>query len=175
MNMLKSFRLLFIFLPAGMVTLWNSCASPPDYPIEPLIEYVGMTKDTLRRPPIPGSGGKIDTIFVTFSFTDGDGDIGNKDSLDLFLTDTRTGVIENQYRIPLVPDLGASNGIKGEITFRLFSTCCIFPPELGLDPCFGEAPSFRYDKVIYDIYLIDRAGHKSNVIQTEPIYVRCFK
>lgn len=154
----------------GAALLLDSCATPPDYPIEPFIAYIGMSKDTLNRGAM-----QEDTTFVTISFTDGDGDIGAKDSLDLFVTDTRTGVVENQFQVPMVPKLGASNGIKGEITFRLFTTCCIFPPELGLDPCFDEDPSFKYDKVVYEIYLRDRAGHKSNAIYTDPVYIRCFK
>lgn len=170
MNKLTTFRYSFFALALGATIFLGSCASPPDYPIEPIIEYVGMSKDTLKRGAM-----QEDTTFITISFTDGDGDIGNKDTLDLFVTDVRTGVLENQFRVPLVPDLGASNGIKGEITFRLFTTCCIFPPELGLDPCNGEHPSFRYDKVIYEVYIRDRAGHKSNVIETNPVYIRCFK
>ena len=169
MNKNKLLRYLAVFSPLSLFALWFSCASPPDYPIEPFIEYVGMTKDTLKRGAM-----QEDTTFVTFSFTDGDGDIGNKDTLDLFVTDTRTGVLENQFRVPVVPELGAANGIKGEITFRLFTTCCIFPPQLGLDPCNGEDPSFKYDQVVYEIYLRDRAGHKSNTILTDPVFIRCF-
>lgn len=155
---------------AGLfLVLLSACASPPDYPIEPIIEYVGLTKDTLRRGAM-----QEDTTFVTFSFTDGDGDIGNDDSLDLFVTDTRTGITDNQFIIPLVPKLGASNGIKGEITFRLFTTCCLFPPELGLSPCEDETPAMRYDQVVYEFYIRDRAGHESNRVQTEPVYIACF-
>ncbi len=170
MNKLKIFIYPALLSATGLVFLLASCASPPDYPVEPFIEYLGMTKDTLRRGAM-----QEDTTLVTISFTDGDGDIGNKDTLDLFVTDQRTGVLESQFQVPLVPKLGASNGIKGEITFRLFTTCCIFPPELGLDPCNGEDPTFRYDKVIYEIFIRDRAGHDSNVIETEPVYIRCFK
>lgn len=161
--------LLFALGLSGVLALFQACASPPNYPIEPYIEYLGISKDTMNRGAM-----QQDTAFITFSFTDGDGDIGNKDTIDLFVTDTRTGVTESQFRVPEVPELGASNGIKGEITFRLFTTCCIFPPELGLDPCYGESPAFRYDTVIYEFYLRDRAGHESNRVQTDPVYIRCF-
>lgn len=159
-------------LPASaglLLVLLSACATPPDYPIEPIIEYIGLTKDTLRRGAM-----QEDTTFVTFSFTDGDGDIGNDDTLDLFVKDTRSGVTDNQFIIPLVPRLGASNGIKGEITFRLFTTCCIFPPELGLSPCEDETPSMRYDQVVYEFYIRDRAGHESNRVQTGPVFIECF-
>jgi hypothetical protein len=163
------FRFSMLLAPLAAFSMLYSCATPPNYPIEPYIEYLGMSKDTLRRGAM-----QEDTTFVTFSFTDGDGDIGNKDTIDLFVTDLRTGVTESQFRVPEVPELGASNGIKGEITFRLFTTCCIFPPDLGLDPCNGTSPQFRYDKVVYEFYLRDRAGHESNRVQTDTVYIRCF-
>ncbi len=162
---------LLRYTPAFLSALFVwACASPPDYPIEPVIEYIGMTKNVMKR-----GLGPEDTTFVTIAFTDGDGDLGDEesDSLNLFVTDLRTGILENQYRIPFLPDLGSANGIRGEITFRLFTTCCIFPPELGLDPCFDTSPEYPMDTVRYSIYIVDRAGHKSNVVETEPIFILC--
>ncbi|HHM21422.1 MAG TPA: hypothetical protein ENJ20_05300 [Bacteroidetes bacterium] len=147
---------------------WAACSTPPDYPIEPVLEFVDVSKDTIRR----GSFFN-DTTFVTFSFTDGDGDIGDRDSLQLFVTDSRNGFV-NDFRIPFVLEPGASNGIKGEITVRLFSSCCIFPSDLFLDGCTDIYDPMPYDKVVYDIYIKDRAGHQSNVISTTPIFIRCF-
>ncbi len=164
--------LLMVFqrmLPFFALAMLTACANPPDYPVVPHIEFIEMTEDTLRRGAFAA-----DTTEITFSFTDGDGDIGHDDTLDMFVVDTRTGTFEYQYKVPQVPKLGASNGIKGEIKFSLFSTCCIFPPDLGLDPCEGETASFPYDKVVYEIFIKDRAGNQSNVIQADPIFVRCF-
>ena len=163
---------LFLFYTFIMA----SCASPPDYPIEPAIELISISKDTLARNYTDPSDPVIfrDTTFVTFSFTDGDGDIGDQDSILLFAIDSREGQ-ENLRKIPFVPELGASNGIKGEITFRLFSTCCIFPPDLFLDGCNDEYNDMPYDELTYDIYIKDRAGNQSNVITTPPIFIRCFE
>jgi hypothetical protein len=172
MNNLNLSPLSSLLLFTGCLAIFsffaNGCATPPDYPIIPHIEYVGVSKDTLRRGP-----SNQDSTFVTFSFTDGDGDIGHPDTLDLFVTDTRTNVIEKQFIIPVVPELGASNGIKGKITARFFTTCCVFP-DTFLNPCTGVDPTFLYDKVVYEIFIKDRAGHQSNTIQTEPIFIRCF-
>jgi hypothetical protein len=74
---------------------------------------------------------------------------------------------------PLVPELGASNGIKGEITIRLLTTCCFYPDSLLLDICEDELASMPYDQVIYEIFIKDRAGHESNVVRTEPIFIKC--
>lgn len=163
----KPVRLAIIFTPITALALLIGCTNPPDYPIEPKIEFLSLTKDTLRR-----GAGTEDTTFVTFSFTDGDGDIGSDDSLQLNVKDNRISTI-TPLKIPFVPELGASNGIKGEITARLFTTCCIFPDPL-LDPCNDEMASYPYDQVIYDIYITDRAGHQSNTIQVDPIFIQCF-
>lgn len=158
-----------ISLPVVVIAFMAACASPPDYPIEPHIEFFSLSKDTLKR------GIFNDTTFITLSFTDGDGDIGSPDTLDLFVYDTRTGLLANQYTIPEVPELGANNGIKGEITVQVPSSCCLFDPDLLLDPCKDEHPSLLYDPIVYEIFIFDKAGHKSNVIQTPPVYIRCFE
>ncbi|GIV31058.1 MAG: hypothetical protein KatS3mg029_0409 [Saprospiraceae bacterium] len=152
----------------GIPLFLAACATPPDYPVEPHIEFLSVSKDTLKR------GIFTDTTFVRISFTDGDGDIGHDDTLDLFLIDTRDGSLTNKFTIPEVPKLGANNGIKGEITIQVPSSCCLFDPDLLLDPCNDEHPSLPYDRIVYEIFLIDRAGHRSNVVQTTPIYIQCF-
>ncbi len=150
------------------LAFFAACTNPPDYPIIPEIEFISISKDTMIR----GSFFN-DTTFIRFSFTDGDGDIGDGDSLQLFLVDSRNGFV-NDFRIPFVPELGASNGIKGEITVRVFTSCCIFPPELFLDGCNDEYAQMPFDEYYYDIFIKDRAGNESNVIQTTPIHITCF-
>lgn len=148
-----------------LVFLVASCTKPPDYPITPIIQFVGMTKTHMKQSSI-----NSDSLSVTFSFTDGDGDIGDKDSLTLFVTDTRDGFVSSKYKIPYVAESGAANGLSGEVQFVLFTTCCYFPD--GQAPC---TPSLTYptDTVVYDIYMKDRAGHKSNIIKTLPIILSC--
>ncbi len=151
------------------LVLWQACTQPPEYPIEPVIEYLSVSKNTMRE-------GKFqeDTLYVTIGFTDGDGDIGRTDddsTIDLFVTDMRTGITDNSYKIPFVPELGSGNGISGTITFQLFSTCCIFD-DPGYVPCEDIAPE-PFDTVQYEIYLVDRAGNMSNVVVTEPILIQC--
>lgn len=73
-----------------------------------------------------------------------------------------------------MPELGTTNGISGEITFRLLTTCCVFPEWVTdvQSPC---DPSMQYpvDTLRYEIYIRDRAGHESNRIETEDIYLLC--
>jgi hypothetical protein len=170
MRTVQQLSLLFVLL-----ALSTSCVQPPDYPIEPVIEYLGVSKNILRQ-----GQGLEDTVFVTIGFTDGDGDIGNfsqgsgQVTLDLFFTDKRTGTTSETFSMPFVPELGVTNGISGEITARLFTTCCIFPPWVS-DAAAPCQPSQQYpmDTLIYEIYIKDRAGNESNRIETEPLLLRC--
>ena len=154
--------LLYLFLIIAFAT----CIRPPDYPIEPQIEFVGMTKTTMRQ-----GFGTEDSVYITLSFTDGDGDLGGisgKDSLNVFITDKRNNKpVEQTFRIPFVPEAGAKNGISGEIRFLMYTTCC-----LSLEPCIAT-PVRPTDTLIYDIYIKDRAGHASNIIKTYPIILQC--
>lgn len=170
---MKTFNYLGILLISSglfLLVLTFGCVTPPEYPIVPAIEYLRMTKDTLPR------GSMSDSTLVTLSFTDGDGDIGRKDTVsDIFITDNRDGNV-TPGRIPFVPELGASNGIKGEISVVIDNSCCIFPPPDTLyDGCFDVLPQHPYDAVIYSIYIKDRKGNMSNTVELPPIYIRCFE
>lgn len=114
-----------------------------------------------------------DSLFVIFSFEDGDGDIGRTSQAqanNVFFIDRRTGTLDNSYGIPAIPEEGAANGVKGEVEILLYTTCCIFPD--GADPCTAN-PAYPVDTIAYDIYITDRAGHRSNTITTPPIMLRC--
>ena len=153
---------LYLLLSVAFAT----CIRPPNYPVEPQIEFVGMTKTTMKQ-----GFGSEDSVYFTLSFTDGDGDLGGvsgKDSLNVFITDKRNNKpVEQTFRIPFVPEAGAKNGISGEIRFLMYTTCC-----LSLEPCIAT-PVRPTDTLVYELYIKDRAGHKSNVVQTKPIILQC--
>lgn len=161
------------FSPFFALVFFIACANPPEYPVVPEIEFVRMSKDTIAR-PLGGIVFTNDSILVTISFTDGDGDIGDRDTtLSLYYIDSRDGAV-NDLKIPFVNEAGASSGIKGEITFNVPPQCCIFPPETFLDGCNDETDELLYDPLTYDIYILDRKGNQSNIATTNTIYVRCF-
>ena len=156
-----------ILLYLSLLVAFATCIRPPNYPIEPQISFLGMTKTVMRQ-----GFGSEDSVYITLSFTDGDGDIGgtsgSKDSLNVFITDKRNNKpVEQTYRIPFVPEAGAKNGISGEIKFLMYTTCC-----LSLEPC-RLTPSRPTDTLVYEIYIKDRAGHKSNSVSTNPILLQC--
>jgi hypothetical protein len=157
---------LFMLFSIGFA----ACVRPPDYPIEPRLEFVGLSKSTVLQ---DGLVGPRDTFFLTVSFTDGDGDIGFQDSdSTLYVVDTRKKGsrirVNDVQGLPSVPQQGAGNGITGEIRMRIFGGCCTN----SLIPC--SAPfTFPRDTVIYEVYIKDRAGNESNRIAIPPVYILC--
>ena len=156
--------LVFLLLACSV----SSCIDSPNFPIEPQIEFISISKDTLDQGIF-----QEDSLFVTFSFTDGDGDLGRTDQEpdnNVFFIDERTGALDNTFAIPNIPPEGAGNGVEGEVRILLFSTCCIYTD--GTDPCQPNQ-NVLLDTIQYRIYIKDRAGHSSNEILTAPIILRC--
>ena len=156
--------LLFSIIATAFIT----CVSPPDYPIEPQIEFKSLSKSKMRQ----GQLGNEDSLFLAFTFTDGDGDIGSSgknsnDSVNIFFIDKRNNQPSERFRIPYVPEQGAGNGISGEVRVLLFTTCCNVLP-----PC-EPSTTKPIDTLVYEIYIKDRAGHESNRIKTAPIFLEC--
>ena len=162
MNMCRFIIYIFFII----VTV--SCINAPDYPNEPFIEYIGISKATLDQNSL-----NTDSLFLNFSFTDGDGDLGhnaNDTARNIFIKDLRTGKFQDKFKSPFIPEEGIGNGITGDIRLLLFTTCCLFPE--NIPPC-SAPPRFPLDTVIYEVSLRDRAGNLSNKILTEPITIRC--
>ena len=153
-------NLLYVFFPIVIVG-FVMCLRPPDYPIIPNIGFVRMSKNTLKQ-----GDGLNDSLRLTLSFEDGDGDIGSNDSLNVFLTDARqANATPEPFRMPFVPEQGAKNGISGEISLLVYTTCCL--------PTCTSPNRKDLDSLYYDIYIKDRAGNKSNVIRTPFIGLKC--
>lgn len=159
-----------LVLACSILILLQFCVQPPDYPDEPVIEFQSLSKTTL----IQSSLG-VDSVVVTFSYTDGDGDLGFTDtSASIFIVDGRDTFQKPSYRIPSVGTQGAGNGISGEISIVVPNTCCIYPRSSGIPPC--DTSSFapqKFDTVFYILNIRDRSGHLSNTIQTAPIRLVC--
>lgn len=156
-------------------SLLVGCVQPPEYPLEPVIEFMSLSQNIL-----PQGKNTNDFVTITIGFTDGDGDIGHfgEDSEpqvnDLFVKDLRTDEITQQFIIWYVPEQGTNNGISGEISFDIPTTCCIFPPgtQDAILPC-DPSTDYPVDTLIYEVYIQDRAGNESNRVLTEPIYLQC--
>lgn len=158
-------QILYFGLFALILGSIGACVSRPDFPVEPVLEFISMDKNQMVQ-----NSFNTDSVRVTFSFTDGDGDIGDNDSLNIFIRDNRDQFIAAQYRLPELPPEGAGRGVRGEITVTIYTTCCIFPD--GTPPCEASL-QYPTDTVRYEIFMIDRAGHISNTIKTDPIILLC--
>ena len=162
----------FTFLAFAVALLAiTSCLKPPDYPDEPVIEFLAMNQTTIAQ---GRTAENLDTLVIVFGFTDGDGDLGDDEgAFDIRLRDSRDDAL-NPFRLPVIPEQGVGNGISGEITLRIpnapSNLCCIF--ENGLDPCTASV-EFPTDTFSYSITLTDRAGNVSNAIRTDPITLLC--
>jgi len=155
---------IFTFLTLLAIS-FSSCLKAPDYPLEPVIEFMSVSKSAFRQ----GFAAR-DSVIIAFTFTDGDGDLGSNDSLNVFVTDSRDNFVANKYRIPFVPEEGTGNGISGEIYITVYSTCCYFPD--NTPPCTPSTQN-PLDSLTYKIQIRDRAENWSNTIETDKIYVIC--
>lgn len=136
--------------------MFSACNDDPVFPIEPEISFLSIT-------PSVATQFTADQIVLKFHYQDGDGDLGYEGDPvnNLFLVDTRAAFASNPARITafsfesLTPETRKPS-IQGEISVTLTT-----PP---WEPT--EEP------LIYDVYIVDRAGHLSNTIQTTPIQVQ---
>lgn len=160
---------------AGFILLAGAlaCSTPPEYPFEPIITYEGLNRVSI--PQSSGTQSDLDTLIIRMGFTDGDGDLGDKDSINIFLTDSRDG-FEHVFKINEIPELGSGRSISGEIAIKLTNNsstkyfCCTFP-----NTRVTCIPSTEYpeDTMSYSIRIRDRAGNWSNTIRTETFRILC--
>ncbi|MDQ3051787.1 MAG: hypothetical protein M3Q95_12930 [Bacteroidota bacterium] len=153
--------LAFVIFPVVGLFLLNSCTDEDTYPVTPEINFKSLE--------IFQNSSQQDSVILTFSFTDGDGDIGSitTDSLsrDVFIKfyELRNGVFipfddpfgAFNYRIPYLEPRGNNKSLKGDI--RINVDYNVLQPN---------------DTVKYELYLKDRAGHQSNTVVTSTIVTR---
>ena len=157
-------KIAVFFFGLFVLALSYSCADEPNFPPEPVIDFVSIGNTVLNQ-----AGPNGDTTIVTISFQDGDGDLGG-DPLAIFLLDTRTDFLDSIFRLPEIPLDGVSNSITGEIIFFLPETCCIY--ENGQIPC-SSSTEFPEQELVYEMFIKDRAGNQSNTIELPPITLLC--
>lgn len=149
-----------------------ACVQPPNYSDEPVIEFISLSKSLMQQ-----GQNFSDSLFVTFSFTDGDGDLGfppTDPTPSVFVRDSRDSFPKPPLQLPYVEPQGAGNGISGEITVKLPTVCCIYTNQEGIKLACENVPSFyQFDTFSYFIKIRDRAGHESNEIRTDIIQLRC--
>lgn len=165
---LKTNTSLFI---AVCVVLTLSCKDPIEYPLQPVIAFksIAVSQD---------ASGFDSKVFVTISFTDGDGDIGyypRESGRNASIFDDPASPYYNNFivktwvlrsnswtedttnvsaRLPYMTPEGANKALKGEIQREL-----TLPPRLVLDT------------LKYEVFIWDRSLNQSNTVTTSEIVV----
>jgi hypothetical protein len=116
----------------------------------PEIELISLSHDTIRQ--------YEDVLLMRIMYKDGNGDIGFEDPQEyaLFVRDIRLEAFDNFYVGPIAPP-GANVPIHGELTIEF--------PSLFL---FGNG---SVEQTRFQIKMIDRAGHESNLLETGTVSI----
>ena len=136
-----------------------SCRTDPVFPETPEIEFVSISPDQGQQ--------FVDELKIIIHFQDGDGDIGyQSDPLNnLWVVDTRADIPDSLrsigFSIPSLTPETKNPSIQGEIEISVLT-----PPSAKF---FN--PSSLDTEVIFDVYLVDRKGNRSNTIQTDPVTI----
>jgi hypothetical protein len=163
-------KLKYIFVLSVFCVTAFQCEKPEEYPIEPAVTFNSLVKFT------NGSTGKDTAALLAFSFTDGDGDIGLNESdttppfnpgseyyNNLFMkyfekkNNIWTEVVlplPYNFRVPYITPTGSNKALSGDIYIDLF-----------LPPSKTNLP------IRFELYFVDRALQKSNVITTDELVV----
>lgn len=109
-----------------------------------------------------------DTTTLAFSLTDGDADLGvtiEPGSYDIFINDKRFDTGFTGYYFPTISNevKDPQKGLKGTCYF-------FFTPDLLL-PRLDSVHLKDGDTTHFELYIVDRAGNKSNHITTGNVYM----
>ena len=158
-----------------------SCQKPVEYPIEPKIAYEGFTYLINEDSTFTGEG------IVSFSYTDGDGDLGLDDSDTLppfgfhdahyynMVVDYMKCVNGEFVKTPLLswnPQTQSYDTVTFNARFRRLRDTDE-PKAISGTMDYQltvQNPLSPDDTIKFEIRILDRALHESNTIQTEAIY-----
>jgi len=140
-------RLTYILI----VLLFFACKKDDALSVVPTLEFKNIIPSIAQE--------YIDDINITISYADEDGDLGeNSPDIDnLFVEDSRNGIVYH-YRIPQLAPNGNEIAIEGNFNITINGS--------------GITDESSSQQVSYAIYVIDRAGNKSNTITTSLIVIQ---
>lgn len=133
--------------------LFISCeknSTDPVFSKSPAIKITEISQDTLVQ--------FVDKLILKIEYEDGDGDLGNAnpDVNSIFVKDSRLEEADEYYLPPLAPDSA------------LVSITGIFNLELSTTFLFGNGTE---ESVIFEVFIVDRAGNVSETVETTPILI----
>ncbi len=165
-------KIFFIFFIASLLI---ACLNKPDFPDEPKIEFVSLSKTHVNE---------FDTLWATVNFEDGDGNLGKNISLSAncktnceftsdsscfldpfygaFLIDMRDSCFVFHDLPDFEPD-GNIKAVSGELRLNIPPVYC------KLNDC----PTCTEDTLVYKIIVRDASLNWSNEIFTDTIFITC--
>ena len=145
-------RLAKLILPALILIQLAACKKEDEitYSDTPSIAFESISPGTIKE--------FEDSITIRISYTDGNGDLGENNASvnNLFVTDTRIN-ITYAFRIPQLSPDNSTIPIKGKLNVVLKNT--------------GITDGSQGQSVIYQVYVVDRSGKKSNTISASPVNI----
>lgn len=151
MRQAKLISILSIF-----VFISSSCEKKT-YPIEPQLNFISMSETEVPE-------GVNQVVQVVFGFSDGDGDIGYNalDSTNnIFFTDKRYDSTTFRFQFPeITAENNPEQGVKGK-----------FAVDLNAGFLFKRTDTAHtdFDTIVWEVYIVDQAGRKSNVVETSSL------
>ena len=144
------FSKYFSYLLTTLLLFTGCKKDDSEFPVEPKIEIVSISPATPTQ--------YLDPVIITIKYEDGDGDLGENNDVvkNCFVTDNRIG-ITYEYRIKQLGPTDASIPITGNVNI-----------DIG-----GQVltDSSSQQNVSFTVYVVDRAGHKSNSLTTTSITI----
>jgi len=133
-----------------LIILFFACEKEGIVSAFPEIEFVSISPTTVQE--------FSEEINITISYLDANGDLGenNPDVKNMFVKDLRNG-IEYEYRIPQLSPDNSEIQITGNLEIIINGT--------------GIVGGGISEKVSFEVYVVDREGNKSNVIETDEITI----
>ncbi len=122
----------------------------PAFALEPSIQLEKVSQDSVVE--------FEESLVIYLSYKDGDGDLGNPDPdiNSIFVKDSRLPQADAYYLAPLAPE-NVKISIQGSLALKLSPTFIL-----------GNASR---ETTRFTIHMVDRAGNKSNPIETNDILI----
>lgn len=161
-----------------LLGLWTlaACTTKPNFPLEPRIEFVSISKNTVNQG---------DTLSISLKFEDGDGNLGKDPGLSAncgsnvcefdsdttcfkdpffgaFLIDMRDSCFA-RTNLPNFEPNGKIKAVSGELIL-------ITPP---LFCKLGSCATCTEDTLVYQVIVKDLVQNYSNAVFTDTIYIKC--
>jgi len=142
-------RAVFVF----SLLIFISCekiSTEPVFDLTPAIKLLEISHEEIKA--------FDEVLSIRIEYEDGDGDLGNanNDINSLFIKDSRLSTEDGFFVGPLAPE-GSKISIRGTLNI-----------EVGTFFLLGNGSQ---EKTTLTIYIVDRSGNKSNVLETDPITI----